>query len=116
MCDLFYHNFLGRTHFPSSVHNLQLYKKAGFICKIITRLVQGYDINVFYAVLLGTTIPKILRFLVLASSGVGFYTVWRYGLISTFPRCKLPPLSRPKFWALLDLSTYPKRVSKYGKL
>lgn len=116
MCDLFYHNFLGRTHFPSAVHTLQLYKKSGSICKIITRLLQGYDVNGCYAVLFGTTIPNILRFLVPASSGVGFYTVWPYRLISAFQRCKLPPLSRSKFWVLLDLPTYRKRVSKYGRL
>jgi len=75
MCDLFYHNFLGGTHFPSSVHNLQVHKKAVFICKIITRLVQVYDVNGCDAVLFGTTIPKILRFLVPTLSGVGFYRV-----------------------------------------
>ena len=68
-------SFLGGTHFLSSVHNLQVYEKAGVICKIITRLVQGYDVNGCDAVLFGTTIPNILPFLVPVFSGVGFYTV-----------------------------------------
>jgi len=75
MCDLFYYTSLGTKHFASSVDNLQVYKKAGFICKSITKHVEGYDVNVSDAVLFGTTIPKILRYLVPASSGVGFETV-----------------------------------------
>jgi hypothetical protein len=112
MCDLLYHNFHGGIHFPSSVRNLQVYKNGGFICKLIIRLVQGYYFNGCDTVLFGT-IPKILSFLVPASSGVEFYTVQRYSLISTFPRCIVPLLSWPTFWALLDLSTDPNRVSKY---
>ena len=67
-------------------------KKAGFIFKSITRHVEGYDVNGCDAVLFGTTIPKILRYLFPVSSGVGFENVQCYRLISKYPRCKLHPL------------------------